>query len=173
MEENLLPAATTRSVGIRYGLIMSLFSIAVFLAFALSGADMSAGTSRLAGLPVLIVIIYLAQKNFMDNGDSYMSYGQGMGVTFWIGLISSTIYSAFLYVYIRFIDGTFIERIMQTQMDKMREGGMSDEQIEQATGFTKVFMTPGFLVLSGFFGAIISTLICGLIVTAFTQKNSH
>ncbi|MBL7865095.1 MAG: DUF4199 domain-containing protein [Cyclobacteriaceae bacterium] len=172
MDEQSIPAVTTRSVGMRYGGIMAIISIVVFVAMSFAKVDMSSGIGRWATIPFLLVLIFLAQKNFKDNGDSYMSYGQGMGITFWIALVSTVIYIIFFYVYIAYIDGSFIETIKQTQMDKMAEQGMPQEQIEQAMGYASLFMTPGIMAVFGFFGGIVGALLCGLVVTIFTQKNS-
>jgi hypothetical protein len=172
MEESAAPQVTTRSAGMRYGVILSAISIVLFLGMTFADIDMTEGIGRWASIPIYLVIIYLAQKYFMDNGDGFMSYGQGMGVTWWLGLISSVIYTIFFYIYIKFIDGSFIETIKQKQMDQMAERGMSDEQIDQAMSFSAPFMSAEAMFFFGLIGGIIFILICGLIVTIFTQKKN-
>lgn len=172
MEESNAPAVTTRSAGMRYGVILSVISIVLFLGMTFADVDMTQGIGRWVSIPVYLVVIYLAQKYYMDNGDGFMSYGQGMGVTWWLGLISSAIYTVFFYIYIKFIDGSFVETIKQRQMDQMAERGMSEEQIDQAMSFAGAFMTPEAMFIFGLVGGIIFILICGLIVTIFTQKKN-
>ena len=172
MEESSIPAVTTRSVGIRYGAIMAAISIAVFLVMTFASIDMTSGVGRWATIPIYLVVIYLAQKNFIDNGDSFMSYGQGMGITWWIALVSSAIYSVFFYVYIKFIDGSFIEAMIESQREQMQERGMSDDQIDQAMSFSAPFMSPEMMFVFGLLGGIFFIMICGLIITIFTQKNN-
>ena len=172
MDESSMPAVTTRSVGVRYGAIMAAISIVVFLVMTFASMDMTSGAGRWATIPVYILVIYLAQKNFIDNGDSFMSYGQGMGITWWIALVSSAIYSAFFYVYIKFIDGSFIEAIIDKQREQMQERGMTDDQIDQAMSFSAPFMSPEMMLVFGFLGGIFFIMICGLIITIFTQKNN-
>ena len=135
MEEAATPPLTTRSVGIRYGVIMSVISIVVFLALTFGGVDQSSGIGRWVGVIFYIVVIYLAHKNYKEGGDGFMSYGQGMGITFWISLVSSAIYSLFFYVYIKFVDASFIEAVKNKQIEDMQEKGMSEDQIEQAMSF--------------------------------------
>ena len=110
MEPNVTttPTVTTRSVGVRYGIIGGLISIAYFLVLTTAGVDMSQGIGRWAGMIITIVIIFLAHKYFKDNGDGFMSYGQGIGIGFWIGLVSAVISSIFTYIYAKFIDASFI-----------------------------------------------------------------
>ncbi len=172
MEEDSTPAVTTRSVGTRYGGIMAAISIVVFLVMTFASIDMTSGVGRWATIPIYLVVIYLAQKNFIDNGDSFMSYGQGMGITWWIALVSSAIYSVFFYFYIKFIDGSLVEAIVEQQRDQMQESGMSDEQIDQAMSFSAPFMSPEMMFVFGLLIGIFLIMICGLIITIFTQKNN-
>jgi hypothetical protein len=172
MEESTTPAVTTRSAGTRY-VIMAALSIVVFLAMSFASIDMSSGVGRWATLPIYLIVIYLAQKHFLDNGDGFMSYGQGMGITWWLALVSSVIYSIFFYVYIKFIDGSFVQIIMDKQREDMQNRGMSDEQIDQAMSFSAPFMSPEMMLVFGLIGGIIIIMICGLIVTIFTQKKGQ
>ncbi len=172
MEETSTPAVTTRSVGMRYGIIMAAVSVVFFLALTFAGVDQTQGAGRWFGLIFYVIVIYLAHKNFKDGGDGYMSYGQGMGVTFWIALVSSVIYSIFFYVYIKFIDATFVEAIKNKTIEDMQTRGMSDDQIDQAMSIAGKFMSSEAMLIFGLVGGIVMIVICGLIVTAFTQKKN-
>ena len=99
-----------------------------------------------------------------------MSYGQGIGISFWMGLISTIIYMPIFYIYIKFIDSGFVEMIKNKQIEELQNKGMSDEQIDQAMSFAGAFMSPEAMLIMGTIGAIIFILICGLIITIFTQK---
>jgi len=173
MEETATPIVTTKSVGIRYGVIMGVISIAYFIILNLLGVDMTQGPGSWGRYVYCAVLIFLAHKYFKDNGDSFMSYGQGIGISFWMGLISVAISSVFTYVYVKFIDTGFIQMIMDKTREQMEEKGtMSEEQIEQAMSITAKFMTPEMMLIFGIVFGIIGTIIIGLIVTIFTQKKS-
>ena len=171
MEETTTPV-TTRSVGIRYGVIMSAISIVYFLILTFASIDMTSGFGRWSAFIFYFVIIYLAHKNFKDSGDSYMSYGQGVGISFWIGLVSSVIYSLFFFVYIKFIDNSFVQAIKDKQIEEMQAKGMSDDQIDQAMSIAGAFMTPGAMLIFGIVFGIIGMVICGVIVSIVTQKKN-
>lgn len=171
MEENSA-SVTTRSVGVRYGLILALISVIYFLVLTVLSVDMTSGIGRWASFVFYFIIIYLAQSYFKQNGNGFMSYGQGIGVTFWISLISSSIYSVFFYIYIKFIDSGFIDTIREQQIEQMENRGMSDEQIEQGMKFMEMFTSPEAMFFFGIAGGIVMILIVGLIVTIFTQKNN-
>lgn len=172
-QESTTPAVTTRSAGIRYGLIMGVFSVVYFLVLNTLGADITQGPASWGRYVYCAAFIFLAHKYFKDNGDSFMSYGQGVGISFWMSLISVVISSAFTYVYVKFIDQGFIQQIMDRTREGMEEKGtMSEEQIDQAMAMTSKFMTPEMMVVFGIVGGIIITVIIGLIVTIFTQKKN-
>ncbi|MBY0434991.1 MAG: DUF4199 domain-containing protein [Cyclobacteriaceae bacterium] len=172
MEETNATSVTTRSVGMRYGMILAVISVVYFLILTLSGVDMTSGIGRWSSIIFYFVIIFLAHKNYKENGNGYMSYGQGMGISFWIGLISSVIYSIFFYLYVKFIDTSFVQMIKDKQIEEMQNRGMSEEQINQAMKFADAFTSPEAMFLFGLIGGIIFILIVGLIVSIFTQKNN-
>ena len=173
MEEQTVQteAPTTRSVGMRYGLILSLISIVYFLVLTMSGVDMTSGIGRWSSIVFYLAIIYLAQRNFKQSGDGYMSYGQGFGISFWISLISSVIYSVFFYIYVKFIDSSFLQAIKDKQIEAMQQRGMSDADIDRAMQFAGMFTKPEVLFAFSIIGGIIFISICGLIITIFTQNN--
>src|SRR3954469_21999660 len=115
MEETSTTATvSTRSVGIRYGLIMGVIGIALFVVFIAADVDIQ-GPARWLNVLVLAVLIFLAHKYFKDNGDGFMTIGQGTGIGFWMCLISSSISSVFTYIYVKFIDTGFIQQMMDKQ----------------------------------------------------------
>jgi hypothetical protein len=164
--------ATTRSVGIRYGLILALIAVLYFVVLNVSGIDMTQGIGRWGSFVFYIAIIFLAQKNYKDNGSGFMSYGEGMGISFWIALITSVISSFFTFIYIKFIDPGFVKLMMDRQEEAMVGKGMSQDQIDMAMKMTAKFMTPEMMLIFGIIFGLIMILIVGLIVTIFTQKKN-
>lgn len=163
---------TTRSVGVRFGLIAALISIVYFLILNVSGIDMTQGFWNWVGYAITLALVVLAQKQFKDKGDGYMSYGQGVGIAFWMGLISAVISSIFTYMYIKFVDTGFLELVKERQIEAMQEKGMTDQQIDQGMQMASLFLTPEAMLVYMLIGGIVVTLIIGLIVTIFTQKKN-
>jgi hypothetical protein len=172
MENEQTTPVTTRSVGMRYGLILGVIGILYFVVMNVAGVDMTQGFGRWGSMIFYFALIFLGQKNFKDNGNGFMSYGQGMGITFWMALITCAISSVFTYVYVKFIDNEFIKKMLEKQEEAFIEQGMSDDQIRQAMNMTEKFMTPEMMFVFGFIGGLIIILICGLLVTIFTQKKN-
>lgn len=165
-----VPAVSTRSVGMRYGVISGVIGVVYFLALTVSGVNITTGGWQWVGYLITGVILFLAHKHYKENGDGFMSYGQGIGIAFWQGLISSAISSVFTYIYIKFIDPTFTDMITEAQRQGMADQGMSEEQIDQAMQFASAFTTPEVMFVMGLVFGIIGTVIIGLILTIFTQK---
>lgn len=158
---------TTRSVGVQYGLLASIISIIMFLIPAMMGQNPFKGIWNWAGAIVTIVLLILAHKKFKESGDGYMSYGQGMGVAFWMILVSTLIGFGFTYIYLTFIDNSPFELFMEQQLIEMQEKNVPENAIEMSQEWTRKLFWP-----IGFFFAIAGGMIIALIITIFTQKKS-
>jgi hypothetical protein len=170
MEETESQSITTRSTGVRYGVIYGVISIAYFLVLMMANIDMSQGLGRWGGSIIAIVVVIMAHKYFKDNGIGFMTYGQGVGIGFWIGLIASVISSIFTYIYAKFIDPGFTDMIREKAITDMEKQGQSDEQIEAAMKFVEMFTTAEALLFWGLFFGILTLVVIALIISIFTQK---
>lgn len=163
---------TTRSVGMKYGLILGVIAVAYFTIMMVMGVDMQGGFGRWGGLIFDVIIIYMAHKAFKDDGDGYMSIGQGTTISFWIALIGSGISSVFTFVYIKFIDNSFVQQILDKQREEFESQGMSDNQIDQAMEMTAKFTTPTMMLIFGLIGGLVIVTLIGLLISLFTQKKN-
>jgi hypothetical protein len=170
INEPQVKAPTTMSVGVKYGLFMTAASVLLFVVRAvISGNPFDRNvTWTVVAIAVSVTLIVLAQREFKNNGDGYMTYGQGFMIGFWISVISVVAYGIFVVFYSNVIDTNVMENMYNSQREQMEAGGnMSDDQIETAIGFTKKLFWPLFFI----FGIIFS-LITVLIITIFTQKSN-
>ncbi len=117
------------------------------------------------------VIIYLAHKEFKDQGNGFMSYGKGLGLGTLVSVVSSAIYSTFTYIYVKFINTEYLQEIQDTMMAKFEEEGMNDDQIEAAMGMMEKMSTPEMSLIFGLLGGIFIGFIVSLIVSAITKNN--
>jgi len=163
---------STRAAGIRYGLISGVISIAYFMIMVVADINMTEGIGRWASLLITGVIIYLAHKYYKENGDGFMTIGQGTGIGFWMALVSTTISSVFTYIYMKFIDNSMIQQILDKQREAMEERGMDDDQIDQAMTMTEKFMTPEIMLGTGIVFGIIIVVILALVISLVTQKKN-
>ena len=166
-EVNTTASVTPRSVGVKYGLISALISVVYFLILVVSGQNAFDNKWSWIGLIVSVAIVILAHKNFKDSGNGFMTYGQGVGIAFWIALVSVAINFALTYAYVSFIDASAMEMFYDQQTEQMSMQGLQDEQIDMAISWTKTLFWPMYLFMGLFFGVLV-----GVIVSIFTQKKN-
>ena len=167
MQQNETTHPTTWSIGLKWGLISTAVSIVLFLIPALAGMNAFDKMWGYIGGAVGIVLLVLAQREFKNNGDGYMSYGQGLGITFYSTIVSIVLVTLFAYVYSAFIDTSAMDKFYEAQREEMEKGGAPENQIEVAMEWTRKLFWVFYVVIGLFFG-----MITGLIVTIFTQKKS-
>ena len=119
---------------------------------------------------ILAIIIYLAHKAFKDDGDGHMSYGQGLGIGTLVSLVSSVISGVFVFIYVSYINTSYIQQVLDITREQMEEQGQSDAQIEQGMGVVEVMMTPVIMPIIGLVATVFFGFIISLIVSAITQN---
>ena len=165
-QQNTDQAPSAMSVGLRYGLILAAVSISYMLIRIVAGSS-PFEQDWLAYVSFIFIIgaIVLAHKYYKDNGDGFMSFGQGFGVGFLTCLVSTIVGMIFSYIYINFIDQSIFDAIWEKAAADMEEKGQSEEAIEMGLEWGKKLFWVFYLVGSLFWGTLIT-----LIVTIFTQK---
>jgi hypothetical protein len=170
MEENVIkPTITTRSVGIRYGIINGLLQVVYFLVLTTAGLAVSSGFAPWVGFLISIVVLVLAHKYYKENGDGYMAYSQGIALGFWTGLVSAVISSIFTYIYAK-IDTGYIASIREKAIQDMEAQGQSQQQIDTAMKFVDMFTSAEAILIMGLIFGVIGMIVIALIVSIFTQK---
>jgi len=160
-------APLIRKTGFRYGIMLGALSSALFLTFAF----LKPSASLIPMLPELafaIALIYLAHLYFKENNNGTMTFGQGVTISFWMGLSSGILAPLVTYVYSKFINTTYMLDAARVEMEKK---GLPDEQIDTMLNMTESFMSPEITFFLGIFGYIISAVIVGLVVSLITKKD--
>jgi hypothetical protein len=165
--ETTANALTVRGVGVKFGLISAGISIFFFLVLVLTGMNAFDNKWNWLGLVISVIILVLAHKQFKDNGDGFMSYGQGVGIGFWIAVVSLIIAGGFTFIYVNFIESTAMDAFYDAQRTGMEEKGMGDDQINMAISWTQKLFWPIYFVFGLFFGVLVA-----VIVSIFTQKKN-
>lgn len=161
---------TERSTGLRYGLMLGLVSIVYFLVINLSGMDPTQGWQRWAGMIFNVGFLVLAHLYFREHNQGFMSFGQGLSISFWIGLFSALLAVTISALYLFYVDPASLERMQDLQRQGMEDQGLSEEQIDQGMQMAAKFMTPGFFIAFGLIGNVVLMLLTGLLITLFTQR---
>ncbi len=161
---------TVMQVAVKWGLILGIISIVLFLAIYFGGL-LGASWPSWIGAIFSAAIIFLAHKEFKDLGDGYMSYGKGLGIGTLTSAISGAVSSIFSYVYIKFINTDYTTELLDITRFKLEDEGQGDEQIDMAMEMMEKFMSPEIMFAMGLFMAIFFGFIISLIVSAVTKNN--
>ena len=137
---------------------------------AVSGVDTSQGWGRWSGMLLNTGLLVLAHLYFRDHNEGYMNYGQGVGISFWMGLVNGVLVTVFMLIYIKYIDPDFMRNIENLQEQAMMDQGLDEDQIEQAMSIARKFNSPGFFFAIGLLGQILVMTFLGLLTSIFTRK---
>jgi hypothetical protein len=102
----------------------------------------------------------------------YISFGKAFLSGFIIVLTAAILSSLYSYIFLTFIDPSYLEKIIQQTLEqteaKMAEKGVTADQMEPALAMTRKFMSPVMMLVMGilssaFFGAILSLISAAII----------
>lgn len=156
---------------LNFGAILGLILMAISLIIYVFNIYESTDSISWISIVVLIAGIVIGIKKYRDQENGgYITYGSALGYGTLIALFAGIITAFFTYIYLGFIDDSFIQFKLMEAEDQMYASGTPDEQIEMALEWTKKFMRPGFLAISGVFMNAFLGFIISLIAAAFLKK---
>jgi Protein of unknown function (DUF4199) len=112
----------------------------------------------------------MAMRDYKSANGGFMSYGQGLGIGAMIGGVSGLLIGIYNFIYLKFIDGSILDRISEIQMQELEKKGMSSEEIEQAMKYASMFSGPGMMLVGSIIGGVFIYFLVSLIVSA-VQKH--
>lgn len=122
---------------------------------------------------VMIIGLVIGTKNLRDKleGGS-ISYARSLGSGVLISFFASIILGFYMYVFMKFIDPDFQNKMYEMMEERMLQQGLDEDAIERAMEMSKSFMTPGFLMVSTFFGFTFWGFLFSLIISIFVKKKN-
>ena len=156
------------NVGLRYGIILGVITIVIFLISILFEGQVVIGGS-LFHFPFYAVIVYRAHRYFKQYTGGYMRFGQGMRIASWTGLVGNLMSSFFTYVYVKFIDTPFLDTLRDKQVAEIAGSNLPKADIEELVKILNELLRPEPLFFTTVIGGWISVVIVALVVTKFTK----
>ena len=125
-----------------------------------------------AGIIIMIVGLAIAMKSYRDNIlDGMLPFGKAFGFGVLIVVFASLLGSIYTYLLYTVIDPGLQEKMLEFAADKMLESGRVPEaQLDQALEFSKKFMSPTYLTVSGFIFSCLGGTVISLIMAAIFKK---
>jgi hypothetical protein len=119
----------------------------------------------------LIVSILWGSRTYRDIVcEGYISYTQSLGFGLLLSLGASVIFSFFMYVYMKYVDTTYIALVLDQLEMTMYEQEVKEGDIEMIMNIYRSFLTPGAMAV----GMIFSYFLIGGVIsllTSFFVKN--
>lgn len=123
------------------------------------------------GLLFTIVGLVLGLRAVREaTPDRSLSYGRAVGKGTLITVFSGIFGALFYVVYGNLINPEFHEVLYQTQVDKMLENGMSQEQVDAAESFTRFFTSVTWMVIASLVMSPIVGVVLSLIIGIFVKR---
>jgi len=125
-----------------------------------------------AGIIIMIVGLAIAMKSYRVNIlDGILPFGKAFGFGVLIVVFASLLGSIYTYLLYTVIDPGLQEKMLEFAADKMLESGRVPEaQLDQALEFSKKFMSPTYLTVSGFIFSCLGGTVISLIMAAIFKK---
>ena len=160
---------TVKQVSMKWGLYLGM--VLIIYGMILLVADLVGNqTLGYVNYVFVAVFMYLAHKSFKDEGNGYMSYGQGLGIGTLMAVVGVAISTVFSFLYVTLVDDSMMETIREVTEQSFIDQGMTDAQIEQAMSVSEKMMTPAIMFPIGFIFMVIISFIIALIISAITKN---
>lgn len=163
---------TLMNNSIKYGLYTGIAMVLLSLLFYALNVK-ATSWPQYVSIGVLLAGIIVGTVAFRDkcNG-GYISYGRSMGSGVLISLITGIILAVYSYVNSAFLNPEIIQQMIQAGEENMMRQGLSDDQIDQAMGMTKMFMTPVFIAITSLFSMLLWGTLVSLLASIFIKKDN-
>lgn len=154
-----------------YGAITGMALIIEGVVFYVIGVE-NQSVAQWLNYAIIIGGIFFGTKNFRDKINfGKITYGKSLGSGVLISLFASIIFAFYTFIFFKFIDPSALDKIFEiAEQSMMKQGTMTDQQIEVAMDMTKKMTTPfsmSFFVILGF---VFWGFLFSLIVSIFVKK---
>ncbi len=175
MENTTESTASSSLIALKYGFISGLLSflfstLVNVMGWAENFQESIGWISGIWSLLLAVTITFLCLREFREQNEGFISYGQGLGLSTLLGAIGGLVAGGFNYIYIEFIDNSVIQRQMDIAREKMEDQGMTASQIQSAEEVTRLFMNPGMQFVIIVITGVIFNFLLGLIVSAVVKN---
>ena len=175
--EDINPSSVSYSkLSLRYGLIGSGLIILVGLLFYVAGLSLKPGMNWVSSLLNLAIYIWVARTIILYHRDQqlggFISFGRGFAASMLAVLVMAVVGAIYFYLFMTVIAPDFTESILDMQIEKLEDQGVSEEQMEMQIGFMKKMMTPGALSFMGLGMTLIFGGLVSLVTAAVLKKEA-
>lgn len=165
---------STFKMALKPGLIIGGISIAISLVLwaTISDLDIRQKAGYITWLIVAFLYHYYTKLYRENTLDGAIAYGKAFTFMFFITIVSSVLATIYAYVLFAYIDPGMVDLIKDQAAEKLyQQGGLSEEQIDQAIEVQSKWISPGIMSIGGFFASMFFGTILSLVVAIFVKKD--
>ncbi|WP_215224564.1 DUF4199 domain-containing protein [Echinicola shivajiensis] len=171
MDDRMTIAETSKKWGLIYGIIGTIVVfISAMFDFSSKGFGAQAASALLAIL-IAFGIYFFSTKEFRESNEGLLSFGQGFKIVLLIGLIGGIVRSIAFYIYLKFIDTEYVQRIVEAQIEAQEKMGATYDP-DNVPAFMKFFQSAEFFAGSSLINALMGAVIIGLIAVAINKRTN-
>lgn len=159
-------------VAINQGLLLGLALIIFSLILYVAGTGPKSSLNYLTYL-IIVIGMFLSMKQWRDKfNNGFITYGNAFKHGFYVILITGILTAIWTFIFYNYIAPDEVAKIIEATEENLYKSqpNMSEEQVEMALKWSKMFVSPKIMALTGFFGNIILGVILGAILSFFIKK---
>nr|WP_295927222.1 DUF4199 domain-containing protein [uncultured Dyadobacter sp.] len=160
---------STARVALKYGVLAAVVTIVYSTILYVAGLGQNRWLSSMSYIFMIVAIVW-AMKDFREQNNGFISYGEGLGLGSLTAAVLGVLSSAFTLFYIQFIDNTLLAQGLDQVREDMERQGKDDAQIEQAIEISQKFMSPGIVFVTVILGYLVMGFIVSLIIAAIMRR---
>src|ERR1043165_8321195 len=166
------PKKSVFSTALKYAIITALASFIFSIVVYATHMYLNSWIQWIGLLILLVGLVFVVKERRDKDLSGYITFGEAFNVGFLFCMILAVFSVLMNLLMTQVIAPDMMTEIINNAQQKMIDKGMTDEQIDIAMKYTKMFTSPVAQVIIGilftaFFGAILS-----LIVAAIFKKNN-
>jgi hypothetical protein len=119
----------------------------------------------------LILSVLWSTRTYRDVVlGGYISYTQSLGFGLLLSVGASVIFSFFLYIYMKYVDTTYISQVLDQMEMAMYENEIKESEIEMLMKIYRSYLTPGAMAVGMIFTYFLIGGVISLITSIFIKN---
>lgn len=155
-----------------FALVMLIYIFGFHSDASKLGAAQGIQTVGGLGIGIAAIVLGTKAKRATVPASEDFSYGSALFAGFMIALFSSLFGILTNLIYTQVINPGMSDLVIQAQVAKWENMGLSSAQIERAEGMTRKMMSPAIQAALGFFFGLLFGTIISLITAAFLKREA-
>ena len=157
-------------------LVPGLITSAAVIAYSLITWSLTSdfNTQKYLGFGSYLILALAYYYYAVQYRDKYknggLTYGEGFVFMVILSVIVAFFQSIYTYVFIKWIDPSMLNQVIEQATEEMYNKNIPEDQIEKSLQIMSFMFKPWFMALTAIFGYMFWGVLLGLIMAVFTKK---